>query len=208
MVSSQPMPAVHHDPIARYAWIAMLIAAVWINVVTYQPPVQAQGADPGVIIYQTTPTPALPTPAPGSDPAIVFALPTPALAAPEPPPHVAQDGAGAAEADDGDYLANVGAQAPHSPRGDAPTMPPAFQAGMVAEPVNADNEIIIIDPNPAPPLAGIAASVPPISADQALILAARESTGCPVGQTFYPRTGCHLPGSGGPQPGAVGEARP
>jgi len=56
--------------------------------------------------------------------------------------------------------------------------------------------------------APIAVAVPAISAEQAAIIGARQSHGCPDGQVFYPRTGCHLPGSGGPQPGAVGEVRP
>jgi hypothetical protein len=54
----------------------------------------------------------------------------------------------------------------------------------------------------------IAVAVPPISAEQAAVLSQRTSNTCPDGQVFYPRTGCHTPGSGGPQPGAVGERRP
>ena len=54
----------------------------------------------------------------------------------------------------------------------------------------------------------VAVDVPPISADQAAIIGARESNGCPAGAVFVPRVGCHAIGSGGPMPGAVGEVRP
>jgi hypothetical protein len=119
----------------------------------------------------------------------------------------ARDQAAALADEQAQYIANVGAQAQHSPRGDSPAQPPSYSSGPVAQPA-ANGAQIIIDPRPAPALADVAHAVPPISAEQAAVLAARQSNGCAAGQIFYPRTGCHTPGSGGAQPGAVSESRP
>lgn len=48
-----------------------------------------------------------------------------------------------------------------------------------------------------------AATVQPISDAQIATFSNRGSGGCAPGQVFYPRSGCHTPGSGGPQPGSV-----
>lgn len=183
-----------NDPIARFAVFALLALALWASFAQIQPKADAQG----IIILDATPTPALPTPAlapalllPTIDPPIAPALDSPILTSP--------DAAPAPAADPAEYLANVGAQAPHSPRGDV-EHPPSFDSGPVLYP----DSNIIIDPLPQVEM-GIAVAVPAISAEQAAVIGARESHGCAAGETFYPRTGCHRMGSGGPLPGAVGE---
>lgn len=161
-----------------------------------------------------TPTPALATAVPTDAPAATLTAPTlegapeatgPAYldVSPDPAP---QNGAQEADVpDNGSYIANVGAQAAHSPRGDVALPEPQYDGGPIVYP----DQNIIVDPSSvnAPP-EGVAVAVPHIGADQAAIIGARQSATCPDGQVFYPRTGCHAPGSGGPQPGAVGEVRP
>lgn len=218
-----------NDPIARIALFVMLAAALWANVYQFQTaPDSALAQSPGFRIIDATPTPALPTPA--ELPALDLAVATPT---PEPAPTAApgwldqglaavgnagdqfaadQAAALAAEqaaadakaaADRAQYLANVGAQASHSPRGDNPEPPPSYGTGPVAFPANDEQPAMIIDPNVPAPDAALAAAVPAISADQAAVIDQRESNGCAAGQIFYPRTGCHTPGSGGDMPGAV-----
>jgi hypothetical protein len=223
-----------NDPFARLALFALFALALWANVRQFAVAPESAAASPGyTIIEQQSPTPAIPTPAL----AVGLALPTPtAPAAPADPqaPIVANwldqslDGVAAsadqfaadqaaaladeqaasqAADEQAQYLANVGAQAAHSPRGDVPAPPPSFDAGPVALP--PENGVqTVIDPNPAPAPLVAAELVPTTTAAQAAIGLSRESNGCAPGQVFYPRTGCHTPGSGGPQPGAVGETRP
>lgn len=183
-----------NDPIARFAVFALMALALYASFAPARPDVQAQD-----IIIMATPTPALPTPALNLDPAIVFSLPTPVWIPADSPTVTSQEAPGATEAGAVEYLAVVGAQAEHSPRGDV-VHPPSYATGVVLDP----GPSIIIDPLPIAEV-GIAVAVPPISAEQAAILAQRESNGCAAGETFYPRTGCHRMGSGGPMPGAVGE---
>ncbi len=198
-----------NDLIARYAVYGLCALALWAGVRAVERPTESARAQD--IILQATATPALPTPA--LAPVVDLALPTPvpldvappSLPAPVWPadmtPVTAQEAPGATEGDNAEYLAVVGAQAAHSPRGDVDDPPPSMQSGPILYP----DQNIIIDPNPAPPPVGMAVAVPAISAAQAQVLGARTSDSCPLGQVFYPRTGCHLEGSGGPQPGAVGE---
>ncbi len=199
-----------NDLLARYAVYGLCALALWAGVRAVERPTESARAQD--IILQATATPALPTavlaPVVGLAPPTLVpvdivppSLPTPAWPA-DMAPVTAQEAPGATEgAGGGDYIANVGAQAAHSPRGDVDDPPPAMQSGPILYP----DQNIIIDPNPAPPLPGMAVAVPAISSAQAQILGARQSDTCPAGQVFYPRTGCHLEGSGGPQPGAVGE---
>jgi len=198
-----------NDPIAMLVVYGLLALMLYAGVKAFDrapDPAQAQGP---IIIA----TPALPTAVPTDAPAFVLAAPTPAPAPTDAPiepiapaPALAsQDGPGEAIAPPAEYLDVVGAQAPHSPRGDVADPPASYEAGPILYP----DQGIVIDPSGVnAPEAGIAVAVPAISAEQAAIIGARQSATCPDGQTFYPRTGCHLEGSGGPQPGAVGEARP
>lgn len=225
-----------NDPFARLTLLALFALALWANVRQFATPPESAAASPGyTIIEQQSPTPALPTPRNAVAPSLALSTPTaqaetagdkaPILAnwldqslngvaasadqfADEQAAALADEQARAQAADEqAQYLANVGAQAAHSPRGDAPTDPPSFDAGPVALP--PENGVqLVIDPNPAPAEPIAAELVPTTNAAQAAIGAARESNGCAAGQIFYPRTGCHTPGSGGPQPGAVGETRP
>lgn len=212
-----------NDPIARIALFVMLAVALWANVYQFQTaPDSALAQGPGFRIIDATPTPALPTPAelPALD--LAVATPVPELAPTAAPgwldqglvavgtagDQFASDQAAAlaaeqAAADQAQYLANVGAQAAHSPRGDNPEQPPAYGTGPVSFPATDDQPAMIIDPNMPAPDPQLAAAVPAISADQAAVLAQRESNGCAPGEVFYPRTGCHMPGSGGDMPGAV-----
>lgn len=226
------------DTLAIYAVYGLLALMLYAGVRQIERP--ADNAQAQDIIIMATPTPALPTAAPAIAP-IVDALPTPAWTAPaaapatEPPP-AAYSGAPSASGPEigaggpGDYIANVGAQAPHSPRGDV--APPVDEPvednsapdgcpfpivngicgnGVLAKTVPDDDAFgskpIADSPDPqhSEPLA---VAVPPISDAQAAIIGARTSATCPAGQVFYPRTGCHLEGSGGPMPGAVGEETP
>lgn len=200
------------DPLARIVLFLLIGLALYANVVSISTPVSAQSGGPGEIILMATPTPALPTPALAELPAITLdepvtypavdgapvALPAPVW--PDAPP--AQPVAPASD----DYLANVGAQAEHSPRGDTVPPAPAHESGPILY-TDEQGEYIVepAAPTHAPALPAIAVAVPPITAEQAAILAARDSHGCAAGEVFYPRTGCHFPGSGGPMPGAVGE---
>ena len=202
-----------NDMLARYAVYGLCALAMWAGVRSLEHPADSAQAQDIHLFATEAPTPALPTPALDA-PGLVLIAPTPTaneLPAPVWPvqnaPVASQDGSGAAQdAQGGDYIANVGAQAAHSPRGDVDA-PASFETGPIAQPANGDGMIVVIDPNGSntDPLEGIAAAVPHISQAQAQVIGARTSNGCPDGQIFYPRTGCHLEGSGGPQPGAVGE---
>ena len=207
------------DPFARFALIALVCSVIYLalaNVDGTTRPAQAQD----IIIYEATPTPALPIADPPA-PALAFALPTPTAQPWIDTALGAIDEAADAFADDQaaqlareqveaariaaeqlaqeQYLANVGAQAAHSPRGDVQT-PPSYDTGPVEV-----SPGVIIDPQPAPAPEAIAVAAPRISVEQAAIIGQRESNGCASGEVFYPRTGCHLPGSAGAMPGAVGE---
>jgi hypothetical protein len=179
-----------NDPFARIALVALFALALWANVRQFasapESPIVANWLDQ-----------SLGQVAGAAD---QFAASQAAALADE------QAAAQAAE-QQAQYLANVGAQAAHSPRGDVPAAPPAFDAGPVALPPENGAQTVI-DPNPAPAPLVSAELVPTTSAAQAAIGLSRESNTCAAGQIFYPRTGCHTPGSGGPQPGAVGETRP
>jgi len=201
-----------NDMLARYAVYGLCALALWAGVRSLERPADSAQAQDIPLFATPAPTPALPTPA--------IELPAFGMAAPTPPPVesvpvvlpvenapvAAQEAPQEAQAaQGGDYIANVGAQAAHSPRGDVDP-PASFETGPIAYPENGDGMIVVIDPNGIPPqVEGIAAAVPHISEAQAQVIGARQSNGCPSGQVFYPRTGCHLEGSGGPQPGAVGE---
>ena len=169
------------DPAARAMLLIMAGIVIALAFAPQTTPERANAA-PGVIILESdaAPTPALPTPLAGDD--LARALPTPT-------PEAWIDQA----------LGAVGAQAAHSPRGDVP-QPPAYESGPILIPASADMPSIIIDPAPAPAPEGIAVAVPPQQ-----YMEERTSNSCPAGQVFYPRTGCHTPGSGGAMPGAVGE---
>jgi hypothetical protein len=230
-----------NDPIARMAVFVLVGLALWANIVQIGP---AKTDAQQIIILQATPTPALPTPA------IMIALPTPISVAPAvtPAPIVDApvsfdaapvsapqiDAQNVAPEDNSAYLANVGAQAEHSPRGDvlqATDAPldalndPALNGGSVA-PAGCPFPIVngvcangvrskdagdtpfgqkpvadAADPAHAEPAA---VAVPPLSAEQAAVLSQRTSATCPAGEVFYPRTGCHAPGSGGAMPGPIG----
>ena len=205
------------DPIARSVLLGLVGLVCFLAIARFDVAAPEAAQAQGVIILGTpVPTPALPTPEPGqlaivTTPELIMVPPpgspmavnqAPANYQPIP---VEQPAAAPAPAvENNDYLANVGAQAPHSPRGDV-AQAPAYSTGPIAVP--ADNGVIIIDnPNPPSPPAvdAMAAAVPPISQEQAAVIGERQSNGCAVGQVFYPRTGCHTPGAGGPQPGAVG----
>ncbi len=90
------------------------------------------------------------------------------------------------------YISNVGAQSPHVPRAEPTPIP------QPAAPV--------VEPQPAPVVVEVAPAVPlpTIAPEQAAIIGARGSGTCPAGQVFYPRSGCHVTGSGGAMPGPVG----
>lgn len=223
---------------ARFAVFGLLGLALWANVYPMERPAAAQTDPGIIIQIATPtpslPTPALaapivdmaqPTPEPEALPAPIAvespaALPAPIWSAadlayvPEAPATsvTSPDAAPAPEADPSAYLDNVGAQAAHSPRGDV-SDPPMSQTGPILMPAVDDQPAYIVAPvgsdaAPAPAAPMIAAAVPPISDAQAAVLADRESNTCAPGQVFYPRTGCHTPGSGGKMPGAVGESRP
>jgi hypothetical protein len=219
-----------NDPFARLALFALFALALWANVRQFATPPESAAASPGyTIIEKESPTPAIPTPRN----AVGLALPTPTPADPQAPivanwldqslgqvaasadqfaadqaAALADEQAAAIAADEqAQYLANVGAQAAHSPRGDVPAPPPSFDAGPVALPPQNGAQTVI-DPNPEIAPLVSAELVPTTSPAQAAIGLSRESNTCAAGQVFYPRTGCHTPGSGGPQPGAVGESRP
>jgi hypothetical protein len=225
-----------NDPFARLALVALFALALWANVRQFSSTPESAAASPGyTIIEKQSPTPSLPTPALALGLALPTPTAPAEAAAPADPQApilanwldqslgqvsvsadqfaadqaaaLADEQAAQAADDQAQYLANVGAQAAHSPRGDAPTAPPSFDAGPVAMP--AENGVqVVIDPNPVAAPQVAAELVPTTTAAQAAIGLARESNGCAQGQIFYPRTGCHTPGSGGPQPGAVGETRP
>jgi hypothetical protein len=231
-----PMVSLHipkrNDPFARLALIALFALALWANVRQFATPPESAAASPGyTIIEQQSPTPALPTPRNAFAPGLALPTPTPAdpqapivanwldqsldqvsasddqFAAAQAAALADEQAAAQAAEQQAQYLANVGAQAAHSPRGDVPAAPPSFDAGPVALPPENGAQTVI-DPNPEIAPLVSAELVPTTSPAQAAIGAARESNGCAAGQIFYPRTGCHTPGSGGPQPGAVGESRP
>lgn len=211
-----------NDPISKILLSLMLGGALWLNAWQFQPEATAQ-SDPGYTIIAATATPSLPTPALGELPA--------GLAVATPIPHVggqpvgwldqalavvdnagdqfSADQAAHLAAEQAQYLANVGAQATHSPRGDAHSPPPSQtgpilipatggEPAYIVAPQGSTDPVVVADP-------GIAVAVPELSADQAAVLGQRTSNGCANGQVFYPRSGCHTPGSGGPQPGAVGQ---
>lgn len=185
-----------NDPIARMAVFALLALALWASFAPSNPTAGAQG----IIILDATPTPSLPTPALALELAPVFSLPTPASLQLPAPIWPTEAPAAPLPPTSGDYLANVGAQEKHSPRGDV-DHPPAYASGPILYPA----ENIILDPSAPATEPGVAVALPLISDAQAAVLGQRTSNGCARGELFYPRSGCHLPGSGGPMPGAVGE---
>lgn len=225
-----------NDPISKILLCVLLAAALWANVAQFEQPTQANASPGYTIINATPqPTPALPT-APAELPAFGLAAPTPTpqswldqglaavgaagdqfaqsqadqLAAEQATALAAQQAEAARlaaeQAARDQYLANVGAQASHSPRGNTNDPPPS-QTGPIAQP---DGAIIVPagsdygDPAPDPAAPAIAVAVPGASAEQQAVIGARTSNGCKDGEVFYPRSGCHLPGSGGAMPGAVG----
>lgn len=217
------------DPVARLALLFLVgvVCAAMYFTATSAVQATAQAEEQRIFIE---PTPTLPTAAPGEAPAFALAQPTPTaqswidqrltavagaadnfanaqaaqLAAEQAEAQrLAAEQAAAIEAqrqaaERAQYLANVGAQAPHSPRGDVahPSTPDVQElpsgALIVTEPAPS-----VVDPNAQ------AVAVPALSQEQAAVIGARESNGCAAGQVFYPRSGCHTPGSGGAMPGAV-----
>ena len=205
------------DPAARFVLLALAGVVIYALFTVATAPASAQ-AD--IIILDATPTlPSLPEERPAL--ALISSTPTPALLAEQPVGWIDQglgalDNAAdqfandqaaqlAAEQANAQYLANVGAQAPHSPRGDVQEPPPAHIGGPIEYPgVGIIVPIEALPPPVAPVVEpSIAVAVPSISAEQAAVIGARDSGGCPAGEIFYPRSGCHLPGSGGEMPGAV-----
>ena len=220
-----------NDPAARAGLFALLAAVAYIAFSTLGQVAPTSAQSDIILMATPQPTAALPTPAPGV-PAFALAVPTPEsaswvdqalggvnvaahqfadeqaarLSSEQAAAQAAEAQAAAEQAARDQYLANVGAQAAHSPRGDVPQPAPSFETGPIVQPPDSAGQVIVIDPNPAPvaPAPQIAVAVPHISAEQAVVIGERQSNGCAPGEVFYPRTGCHLPGSGGPQPGAVG----
>jgi len=195
-----------NDMLARWFVYGLATIALWAGVHQLERPADSAQAQ-GTIPVFATDAPAAPTPTLGL-PSYGLAAPTmiPEQVTPPAPVWPADVLASAPEAaPQPDYLDVVGAQAAHSPRGDVEPQAPSYEAGPVAYP----DQGIVIDPSGVnAPAEGIAVAVPPISAAQIAVLSTRQSNTCPSGETFYPRTGCHAEGSGGPQPGAVGETRP
>ena len=222
------------DPAARIALIGMACAVIYLAFANVTAPDQARAqADiiieatpalptpaqdsPAFAWSVPTPTPAgalVPTAGPGwldqqlaalADAGDQLAVDQAAqLAAEQEAARIAAEQAAAEQVARDQYLANVGAQAPHTPRS-APPAPPQHTGGPILYP---DENVIIqpVEVAPAAPPAqpAIAVAVPAISDDQRAVLAERDSNGCAAGEVFYPRTGCHAPGSGGEMPGAVG----
>ena len=93
------------------------------------------------------------------------------------------------------YIVNVGQQAPHVPRSEPTPAAPAVEPAPAVE-VPPAPAVPAVEPAPAVPL-------PTIAPAQAAVIGARGSGTCPAGQVFYPRSGCHTPGSGGAMPGPV-----
>lgn len=187
------------DPIARLALFALVGAALWVAAATPSAPTLAQAEQPPIVAIQkeiviATPTLGLPEPTAPAPmvPGLAGAQPTPqppiARVEPtqEPAPVVEAPAADAA-----DYVANVGEQAPHSPRGD--------NRGEIIIVPTAAPEPSEVDPNAQ------AVPIPTLAPEQAAVIAQRQSNGCAPGQVFVPRSGCHTPGSGGAQPGPVGQ---
>lgn len=194
-----------NDPLARAAVIGLIAVALWASFAQLQPRAEAQ-TDPGDIIILATP--ALPTPALGDDPALVIIpIPTPDWPVTSQEPFLGTETNETGQ-DKGlpvsvptlgpEYAATIAEQAEHSPRGDV-AHPPAFDSGPVLDP----GPSVIVEVLPL--AVGVAVAVPALSAEQAAVIGARTSNTCAPGEVFYPRTGCHVPGSGGPMPGAVGE---
>lgn len=208
-----------NDPISKVLLLGLLAAALWANVRNIEHPAQALASGDPFAVIDASPTPALPTAPPVELPALAVPTPAPELVGGEligdpaiVPDEVPPGDPPIDPIDNSDYLANVGAQAPHSPRGDSSDPPPS-QTGPVLIPASGDEPASILvpagspDPN-APPAApevpAMAVAVPHTTEVQAAVAAERESRGCAPGQVFYPRSGCHTPGSGGDMPGAVG----
>jgi len=215
MTTSTPRADPARTLAARFAIFGLVGLALWAQVYRIERPVSAQG-EPDIIL-QATPTAALPTPAlaapvvdlsqPTPEPAALAQaqqLPAPQWTAEQLAPVIVESAPAALPEPSASYLENVGAQADHSPRGNVDEPPPA-QTGPILMPATGDQPAYIVAPIGAVVPDAMAAAVPPISAAQAEVIGARTSNGCAMGQVFFPRTGCHTPGSGGPQPGAVSE---
>jgi len=212
------------DPLARAALLLLVAGVIYALTLTVGGSSTPQAQAQDTILYATA-TPALPAFTPAPVLGFAVATPTPApgwldqglaavgaagdqFAQGQADQLAQEQDAARIAAEQSQYIANVGAQAEHSPRGDV-SEPAPSQTGPIVQPASGDQPSYIIapagyDPKPAAPLAGIAEAVPQISQEQAAVIGARQSNGCAVGEVFYPRTGCHQPGSGGPQPGAVG----
>jgi hypothetical protein len=214
MTTSTPRADPVRHMAARFAIFGLVGVALWANVYRMERPAAAQG-EPPQDIYMTA-TPALPSPAlapvvdlaqPTPEPAALAQaqqLPAPQWTAEQLAPVAVADAPAALPEPSTSYLENVGAQADHSPRGNVDEPPPA-QTGPILMPASDGQPAYIVAPVGAVVPDAMAAAVPPISAAQAEVIGARTSNGCAMGQVFFPRTGCHTPGSGGPQPGAVSE---
>lgn len=199
-----------NDSMAIFVIYGLLLLIAWAGVHQLDRPTDRASAQNYII---QTATPPLPTPAiaPAIAPALVLSAPTPAPDRALPASTVDPGDSAGATVDPGDaaapdpaaYLAIVGQQAPHSPRGDVPPPPPDYVSGPILYP---DQNVIIVPAESldSPAVIGPAVAVPPISAQQAAVIGARTSNTCAPGEMFYPRTGCHAPGSGGPQPGPIG----
>lgn len=178
------------DPIARMALFALIGVALYLAAYAAPQPAQVEAKANPVIAFQTVvATPTLAPIEPTAAPAEAAAPPTMAPVALAEPTAEPAPVADAPPADPAAYLANVGDQAPHSPRG-------------------SDRNEVQILPTAAPPPSEVdpnaqAAPLPTLAPAQAAVIGARQANGCAPGQVFVPRSGCHTPGSAGPQPGAV-----
>ncbi len=212
------------DPIAKFTLIgsvAGVLCLAWLGVQAATVPMPA-GAAPVTLVatpqpaqaeaFDAVPAPADPAPTadpapPPSDPA-PEAAPVMSVPTAEPPviaaaPPTAADAPASAAVQSAplqpEYAAVIQAQAAHSPRGDVEVAAPAPVE------VPLPSGAVVLNPAPAPEPSQVdpnAHAVPaaPLGAEYAENIQARQSNSCPDGQVFYPRSGCHAPGSGGTQP--------
>lgn len=168
------------DPIARMALFALVASALYLAAYAAPQPAQAEAKANPVIAFQTVvATPTLGLPQPTAAPVEAAAPPTMAPVALVEPTADPAPPADAPPPDPGAYIANVGEQAPHSPRGS--------ERGEVQIVPTAAPEPSQVDPNAQ------AVPIPTLAPEQAAVMAQRTANGCAPGQVFVPRSGCHTP---------------